>query len=221
MRVRASFPLQSPRRGAAWRAALSLPARRLLPAALVALAAGACGSGPAPTTYDLSAPRAGARFGGAVSGQIVVSEPTAIQTLEAERIIAKDAAGAVSFLGGAQWADRLPRLVQARLIQTFENSSRIRAVSRPGDGISADYQLNTELRAFQITSASKEALVEVSAKVVNAKTGRIAGARVVTARVPVATIDAQNAAQGLDKALSSVLVQIVRWMGAAASAGQA
>jgi cholesterol transport system auxiliary component len=186
---------------------------------LAALAA-ACSSSSAVTNYDLTAPRQ-VRAGSSAVGQIVVAEPAAVQPLESDRIVVREASGAVSSVPGGQWADRLPRLVQSRLIQTFENSSRIRAVSRPGDGISADYQLNTELRAFQITSASKEALVEISAKVVNAKTGRIAGARVFTARVPVATIDAQNAAQGLDKALSSVLVQIVRWMGAAASAGQA
>src|SRR3954451_21771506 len=109
----ASLPLPKLRSGAF---------KRLAPAVVLALAAAACGSGPAPAhsavfaarargpaarTYVLSAPGAGARFGGAVSGQVVVSEPTAIQTLEAEKIIAKDQAGAVSFLGGGQWADRL------------------------------------------------------------------------------------------------------------------
>lgn len=192
---------------------------RLGLAVCASVLAAACSS-PAPTTFDLSAPRQRVA-GGALGGQVVVAEPTAIQTFEADRIIVKDPGGAVSFLGGAQWADRLPRLVQARLIQTFENSSRIRAVSRPGDRISADYQLNTELRAFQIASASKEALVEISAKVVNDKTGRIGAARVFTARVPVMTIDGPNAAQALDKALSSVLLQIVRWVGAAGSGGQA
>ena len=138
----ASLPLPKLRSGAF---------KRLASAVVLALAAAACGSSPAPTTYDLSAPRAGARFGGAVSGQIVVSEPTAIQTLEAEKIIAKDQAGAVSFLGGGQWADRLPRLIQARLIETFENSSKLKAVSRPGERVTPDYLLNTEIRAFQIS----------------------------------------------------------------------
>ena len=182
--------------------------------------AAACSS-TAPTTFDLTAPRQRAGGGGAIGGQVVVAEPTAIQTFEADRIIVKDPNGSVSFLGGGQWADRLPRLVQARLIQTFENSSRIRAVSRPGDRITADYQLNTELRAFQISTGSKEALVEISAKVVNDKSGRIGAARVFTARVPVATIDAPNAAQALDKALSTVLLQIVRWVGAGGTGGQA
>lgn len=204
MRSRAFLPLPSPRRGAV---------RRLVPAVFVALAAAACGSGPAPTTYDLSAPRAGVRFGGAVRGQIVVSEPTAIQTLEAERIIAKDQAGAVSFIGGGQWADRLPRLIQAKLIQTFENSSNLKAVSRPGERVSPDSLRNTEIRAFQVSSTTGEAVVELSGRLVHDRTGRIVSGRVFSAREPVAKVDAASAAQALDAALSRVLLDMVRWVG--------
>lgn len=182
----------------------------LLSCAVAALAA-ACSSSSPVANYDLSAPRRA--VGGAPIGQLVVAEPGTVQPLETERIIVKDATGAVSFIGGGQWTDRLPRLVQARLIQTFENSSRIRAVSRPGERIVADYQLNTEIRAFQIDAASGQAVVEMSARLVNDRSGRIAGARVFTGRVPVAAINAANAAQALDQALSIVLLDIVRWTG--------
>src|SRR5215218_9297355 len=165
----ASLPLPKLRSGAF---------KRLAPAVVLALAAAACGSGPAPTTYDLSAPRAGARFGGAVSGQIVVSEPTAIQTLEAEKIIAKD-----------------------------------KAVSRPGERVTPDYLLNTEIRAFQISSATGEAVVELSGRLVQDRTGRIVAGRVFSAREPVAKVDAASAAQALDAALSRVLIEMVRWVG--------
>lgn len=200
----------------------SLPAgrsrslRRLAAAAALVAVAAACSSS-APTTFDLSAPRQRSG-GGPIAGQVVVAEPTAIQTFEADRIIVKDAGGAVSFLGGAQWADRLPRLVQARLIQTFENASRLRAVSRPGDRIVADYQVNSELRAFQVDAATSEAVVEISVKVVNDKSGRIVAARVFSSRVPVAKVEAASAAQALDKALSTVLLQIVRFVSAGGGA---
>ena len=183
---------------------------------LAVLAAGflvqACVSSSSPTTFDLTAPRQGVRAG-ALAGQIVVGEPVAVQALEAERIIVRDEGGAVSFLGGGQWADRLPRLVQARLIQTFENGSRLQAISRPGDRIAADFLLNTELRSFQVAAPANEAVVEISARLVNDKTGRIVRARVFTARVPLTAVDAANAAQALDRALSTVLVDIVRWIG--------
>ncbi|HEY8564282.1 MAG TPA: ABC-type transport auxiliary lipoprotein family protein [Beijerinckiaceae bacterium] len=189
------------------------PPRRVLLAGLGAALLAACSSGPSPTTFDLSAPSQKVR-GGSVRGQVVVAEPVTVQTFEADRIIVKDPSGAVSFLGGGQWADRLPRLVQARLVQTFENASRLKAVSRPGERITADFQLNTEIRAFNIDSATGEALVEISAKVVDDRTGRITTARVFSARVPVGAVEAGAAARALDQALSQVLLGIVRFVGA-------
>ncbi|MDB5591764.1 ABC-type transport auxiliary lipoprotein family protein [Enterovirga sp.] len=173
---------------------------------------GACSSPPSPA-FDLTAPRQSVRGGGMIGGQLVVAEPTAIQPLEAERILARDAAGSVSYLSGAQWADRLPRLLQARLLQTFENATRIRAVARPGEGVVAQYQLNTDIRAFQLDAARGEAFVEISAKVVEAQSGRIVAARVFSGRTPVPDASGPVVAQGLDRVQSSVLLDIVRWVG--------
>lgn len=189
------------------------PVARLAAVAFLGAAAAACSSGSPVTTFDLTAPKSGPRFGGAVRGQIVVSEPTAIQTLEADRILVKDASGAVSYLGGAQWADRLPKLIQARLINTFENASRLKAVSRPGERVAPDYLLSTEIRAFQVATPAGEAFVELSARLVHDRSGRIAAGKVFSARVPLGKVEAGAAAQGLDRALSKVLVDVVRWAG--------
>ena len=185
----------------------------MLCSAAIAALAGGCsfGSSSSVTNYDLTAPR-GTPAGGGGIGQLAVAEPVAVQPLETDRIIVKDASGAVSSLGGGQWADRLPRLVQARLIQTFENSSRIKA-SRPGERVTPDYQLNTEIRAFHVQAVTSEAVVEISVKVVDDRNGRIVIARVFSGREAIAAIDAQNAAQALDRALSGVLTGIVRWVG--------
>jgi len=185
------------------------PARRWLAISLIAAAAAACSSTPAPTTYDLSAPNV--RVGGSVSGQIVVATPAAVQVLADQRILVKDAAGSISFLGGGQWADQLPNLVQARLIHTFENASRLTAVARPSSGVVADYHLVSEIRSFYVTTPANEAVVQISAKLVADQNGRVLSGRVFTGRAPVPTVDAANAAQALDQALSSVLVDIVRW----------
>lgn len=187
-------------------------ARAVSSAVTVALLLAACGAGPVPTTYDLSAPRGFGRVGGSQAA-LVVAEPTTVQALDSDRLIVKDAAGALSFVGSVQWADRVPRLVQTRLIQTFENGSRIAAVSRPGERMVPDVQLNTDIRSFNIDAASGQAVVEITAKLVGDRSGKILRAKLFSARVPASAADGGTAAHALDRALSQVLIEIVRWAG--------
>ncbi|SFU65798.1 cholesterol transport system auxiliary component [Methylobacterium sp. 174MFSha1.1] len=182
-------------------------------AAALALLLGACGSGAVPTTFDLTA-LPGAARSGAARRSIVVAEPVGLQPFEADRIIVREPGGAVSYLGGGQWADRLPRLVQTRLIQSLENANRLKSVSRPGDKVAADTILITELRAFDINAGTREAVVDLSAKLIQESSGTVVAAKVFQARVPVAGVNAPVAANGLDRALSMVLADIVRWINA-------
>ncbi|WP_112662491.1 ABC-type transport auxiliary lipoprotein family protein [Microvirga flavescens] len=183
--------------------------RALAPVIVLAALTGACSSGAAPTTYDLSAPTA--RIGGA-GRQVLVNEPAALQALSAQQIIVKDVSGTITFLGDGQWSDNLPRLVQTRLINTFENASQIRGVSRPSSGTVADAQLISELRSFEVVTPNNEAYVEIAVKLVNDQTGRIMAGRIFRASVPVAGVNAAGAARGLDDALSIVMLDIVRWV---------
>lgn len=181
----------------------------VLAGAAIGLSLGACGSSPTPG-FELSAPRVGA---GRISGQLAVVEPSAVQPFETERIVVKDAAGSVSLLGGGQWTDRLPRLLQAKLVQAFESASRSRAVGRPGDGIVADSQLNTEIRAFHLDAGRGDAVVELSAKLVDVKSGRVLRGRVFAARTPVSSANAAEVAPALDRSLSTVVLAMIRWVG--------
>ncbi len=168
-----------------------------------------CG-GPTPTTFDLSAPSGFGKVGGS-RAVMVVAEPTAVQALDSDRVIIRDSSGALSFVGGAQWADRIPALVQARLIQTFENASRVAFVAAPGQRIQPDVQLNTNIRSFNIDAASGMAVVEITARIVGDQSGKIQRARLFSARVPAGAVDGAGATQALDRALSQVLIEIVRW----------
>jgi cholesterol transport system auxiliary component len=184
---------------------------QILAAALLAALLGGCGGGATPLTFDLAAlPTAGRPV--TAGRSIVVAEPASIQPFEADRIIVREPGGALSFLGGGQWADRLPRLIQTRIIQSLENAGRLRSVSRPGDKIVADYQLVSEIRAFDVQAGTGEAVVDLSLKLVADGSGKVTAARIFTARVPVAKIDAGNGARALDQALSTVLADVVRWV---------
>lgn len=166
-------------------------------------------SGATPTTFDLSAPSGFGRVGGVST--LAVARPTTVQALDSDRVIVKDSSGALSFVGGAQWADTVPALVQTRLIQTFENAGRIAAVASPDQRVTPTAQLLTDIRSFNIEAGSGTAVVEITAKIVGDSTGRIQRARLFTARVPAGAVDGAGATQALNQALSQVLIEIVRW----------
>jgi cholesterol transport system auxiliary component len=177
------------------------------------LALGACAPQVALTTFSLTAPDQPVASPMRLPGLLIIGEPTAIQLLSTDRIVVRDQGGALSYLPGVQWADQLPALLQSRLVATFENTSRIGSVSRPGDRVTPDFQINIEIRTFEINAVTSEAVVELSVRAVREATGQIAHARVFRARVPVAAIDAGNAVNGLDQAVSRVLLDIVEWAG--------
>lgn len=187
--------------------------RRVASAALLALTLSACGSvdllGP-PATYDLSAandlkPARSAR------AQLTVAEPSALQTIDSNRIMVRASGGQVSYLSGAQWSDRLPRLVQVRLTQSFENARRITSVGRADDKLAPDVALVSEIRTFEIDAATKQAVVEISVKLVSERSGRIGAANVFMSRQPAGSINGAQASVALDTAMQDVLRQIVKW----------
>jgi cholesterol transport system auxiliary component len=172
----------------------------------VALALAACAA-PPPQTFDLSVPPGAVRQRGT---QLAIALPVGIQVLETDRIIVRSGDGSVTALPGVQWADNLPRLIQSRLVQAFENTGR--AVGRAGSGVSASTVLAPDIRFFGIVTAPQtEAVVELSVKMVDANSGSIVAGRVFRSVVPVAVVSGPAAAAALDQAAMRTFSEIVRW----------
>ncbi|MCZ8315158.1 ABC-type transport auxiliary lipoprotein family protein [Phreatobacter sp.] len=179
-------------------------------AGLVLLAG--CSSSNVPRAFDITAPSTFPARAGAVRGQLIVVEPKAIASLDTERIAVRGPGGAYSYLSDGAWADRLPKLLQARLIQAFENANRLRSVGRPGDRLASDWQLIADVRSFEVVAGgATEVVVELSVKLVNDRSGRILAGRVFTGRAPTAGIDAGNVSAAFNTAVQGVLGEIVIW----------
>lgn len=200
-------------------AGTSLPARPALAARLSAVAAAllafaalsGCGTRPV-TTFDLTSRTAASTPAARAGEALTIIEPVALQAFDGNTIVVRGTAGELTMLSNAQWADRLPRLVQTRIVRSFEDAGRLGRVARPGDGLVTARQLNTELRQFNIDSATGEAVVEISARVVESLSGAVVRARVFTARVPVSGgVNGASAAVALDAALARVLGELVVW----------
>ncbi|MCA3562888.1 MAG: membrane integrity-associated transporter subunit PqiC [Methylocystis sp.] len=180
-------------------------------AASSALTVAGCGGGSAPTTFDLSPAGAAKRYVGGPT--IVVPEPTTIFALDSERIVIRTSAGDLAYLSRAQWSDRLPRLFQARLIQTFENQGRP-AVGRPVDRLSSSYQLLIDIRSFEAREANRDGYIEVAAKIVTTASGNVRKAQLFSASTPVAALDGSGVTAALDASLGKVLLDITAWTAA-------
>ncbi len=189
----------------------------------LALSVGACGgsgvlggligtgSNPTPT-FDLSAPTNFGSLPPRARGLLAVEQPTALQILDTEKVVVAPQPGEVAYLSDAQWVDRLPKLMQARIVQSFENSTRIRAVAKTQDRVNADYILVIDVRQFGIQAyETPQAVVELSVKIVYQRGGRIAAGTVLSSHVAASGTNGQAATLALDQAFSDVLVQMVKW----------
>lgn len=185
----------------------------LLAVALLVGCAALPGGGPAPLdTYMLTSPEPAQRGRSRSRTQILIAEPAALKALDGENIVVTPAPGTVQFLKGAQWGDRLPKVVQARLAETFQRSGRVGGVGRPGEGLAIDYQVIAEIRAFEIDLASgATARVDLFVRVLNDRNGVVRASRSFTASVPVAGRGNDAYAAALDRAFGEVATEIVGW----------
>lgn len=187
-----------------------------LSVAALAFAMSGCaliGGGSTPLdTYELTAPTTSDLRRSRV--QVLIAEPSALKALDGENIVIKPSVGSIQFLKGAQWADRLPRIVQARLAETFQSSGAFSGVGRPGEGLAIDYQVVAEVRKFEVrVDGGARAEVEIFVRLLNDRNGVVKAAKVFSASAPVSGGSTGNDAyvQALDAAFGAAATDVVTW----------
>jgi len=111
----------------------------------------------------------------------------------------------------AEWSDNLPKLLQSKIIQTFENAGLSRNVVRQTDGGVPDKVLAIEIRKFDVSSTSEPvAEVEFAARMLG-DNGRVVGTNVFRASVPAGELKAASAAAALDRAFGQSARDLVTW----------
>ncbi|MBI1867542.1 MAG: membrane integrity-associated transporter subunit PqiC [Methylocystis sp.] len=177
--------------------------------ALAALALAGCGSAPRET-FDLTradsgaAPRPSMR---ALRTTLAINEPEANVPANSDRIVIRTGPQEIAYLADAQWADRLPRLVQARLIEGFEHTS----ISAMRPGPTASFTLATDIRRFEIDVTRQAAIVEISARILRDRDASVRAARVFIGQAEASHSTGAPAAQALEEALERATRQIVQW----------
>ena len=170
------------------------------------------GGGPAPLdTFELSAPAESTQRRSAGT-QILIAEPSALKALDGVNVVIRAGDGSIQYLKGAQWADRLPRIVQARLADAFQKSGAFGGVGKPGEGLAIDYQVITEVRAFEVrVNGGGQAHVELFVKILNDRNGVVRASKTFIADTGLSGAGNDAYIAALDSAFNESAAEIVRW----------
>jgi phospholipid/cholesterol/gamma-HCH transport system substrate-binding protein len=161
-------------------------------------------------TYDLSAPQDLGPASKTIKGQLAIPEPTAVAMLETQRMLfspARDIPGFAEFL----WADAIPKLLQARLIEGFENYDIARAPLRVADIGQTDSQLLIDVRRFRIAVDSEpKAEIGLSARIVD-KNGKVIASRLFEDSQKVDTVEPPAAVAAFNDAFGRIARDMIAW----------
>jgi cholesterol transport system auxiliary component len=125
--------------------------RRTILAAVAAFAAGCLGGlkeeAPPPRIYRVDAPSFGA--GGALAADLKIVVGQVAPGLDGSGIAGVWPGQRLDYLAGARWADDLPALVGTALIESFQDSGRLRSVQGDLGRFQATHTLVVEVRRFE------------------------------------------------------------------------
>jgi len=168
------------------------------------------GTPPQKITYDLRAPQNLGSSSKSVNGQLAIPEPTAVAMLETQRMLfsqPKDYPGFADFV----WADSIPKLLQARLIESFENYDISHAPLRAADIGQTDFQLIIDVRRFRIATDSELAAeIGLSARIID-RNGKVVASRLFEDSQKFDKVEPPAAVAAFDDAFGRIAKETIAW----------
>lgn len=169
------------------------------------------GAVPAPkkSVFDLQAANSFPEPKRTLRGPLIIAEPTGVVMYDTQRFVFEPGKELPGF-ADAQWSDSLPKLLQAKLLQSFENYDIAHAPLRDGeDGVP---RLASDIRSFQIKGeAPFTAEISLSVKLIG-KAGNVLAARVFSAEQRLEGSDPSAAVAAFNGAFAAVMSQLAPWV---------
>jgi phospholipid/cholesterol/gamma-HCH transport system substrate-binding protein len=165
---------------------------------------------PPKITYDLRALQNPGPPSKTIDVQWAIPEPTAVAMLETQRFLFQPAQEYQEFTE-AMWADALPKLIQARLIESFENYDLAHAPLRMADIGQTEFQLLIDVRRFRIAVDSKPAAeIGLSARIVD-KNGKVVASRLFEESEKFDKVEPPAAVVAFDEAFGRIAKNMIAW----------
>lgn len=166
---------------------------------------------PRKIIYDLRAVEGFQAPKATVEADLAIAEPTATARLQTQRFLFASDEEAHDAFDNAQWSDSLPALIQAKLLQSFENYDIARAPVRADSLAPAGTRLVIDLRKFEIEAEPEaKATIALSAKIVGVD-GHVRAARIFESSAPIDGLTPANAVESFDRAFDEVGRNLIVW----------
>ncbi|MGX5671415.1 ABC-type transport auxiliary lipoprotein family protein [Thermomonas sp. XSG] len=157
----------------------------------------------------------------AVDWSLALARSGEAQMEDGPRIVVSPVPGELQVYRGALWARTPAEMVQDAVLRTLEDSGKLPLVARQGSGLSADYRLLLEVRAFRAEyagSALPAAVVEVNATLLHLRDQSVAGSRNFRQSQPATGVAVAEVADAFSQALAGLSHDVAGW---SLQAGQA
>jgi len=147
--------------------------------------------------------------------QLVIEVPVAPANINTGRIALSKSPTSSDYYADSGWTDRAPLMVQTLMVDSFENSRRIVAVSRETTELRPNYVLQTDLREFQAEyfhdNGAPIVRVRIVAKLVAMPDRQIIGSRAFERCYRAKENKLPAIVRAYDEALGSVIRRLVAW----------
>ncbi len=186
----------------------------------VALPLSACksillGTEEPPLVYDLSPKSTFTEDLPKVDWQLAIDIPESPASLNSSRIALKPSNTSIDYFAGVIWSDAAPKLVQSRLVESFDNTNKIISVARESAALRSDFLLLTDLREFTAVYESEGTAptiqVRLNAKLIKMPQRDIVAGKTFFAKVPAKADQMEAIIEAFDEALGKVLKRTVVW----------
>jgi cholesterol transport system auxiliary component len=188
----------------------------LLPLVLLALSACSVLPKREPTTIYEPSQSAAANSADwpTASWSLLIAKPTANDMLDSDGIAVRPTAGSFQIYKGAVWPESAPKMVQTTLLRKFEDSQKILSVARTGTIVRGEYELLTELRAFESVyeqPGQPNAVVDIYVRLVHTTDGAVVAARNFKDSELAASENVSDVVAAFASSLGRVSDQIAAW----------
>lgn len=200
-----NFDMRRPRRAAG---------RACVAASLLLLAACSVLPRPEPVdTYRLPPAEWRKAEQAALPVSLRIARPVAGASLSGQRIVVVPEASRMSVYKGANWSEPAPVLVRERIIDAFRADGRITALSSDELRLQADYEIASDLLAFQseYRDGGPEVVVRLDARLVRRDNRRIVASRQFEARHRPAAAEVPQVVESFGHASAKVAEEVVEW----------